>query len=108
MDDEQLAEIKPILNPQYEILVEQNYICCRLDGTSKTRQLFRMTRENLATFNQFTGKRTLAEIGAQLARQMGWEESDGFAYARNLFLALVDRLVCVPRDPPELPSLLDT
>jgi hypothetical protein len=107
LDDDELAKVRPMVNPEYEILVDREYVCCRLDGTTKPRKLFRMTQENLATFNLFTGQRDLAEIGAQLARQMSWETNDGFVYARDLFLALVDRLVCIPRDPPELPGLLE-
>jgi hypothetical protein len=107
LDDEQLAKIRPMLNPDYEILVEQDVVCCRAKGVTETRPLFRMKQENLTTFNQFIGQRTLAEIGAQLAQQMGWEQAEGFCYARDLFLDLVDRLVCVPRDPPELPGWVD-
>ena len=107
LDDDQLAKVRPALNPDYEIVVEHEYICCRAPGVEGTRKLFRMTKENLATYNQFTGQRSLAEIGAQVARQMGWDEADGYIYARDLFLDLVDRLVCIPRDPPELPGLLD-
>lgn len=106
LPDDQLARIRPILNPEYEIFVDQDYICCRARETEIARKLFQMKRESLATFNQFTGQHNLAEIGARLAKQMGWDEARGFAYARDLFLDLVDRLVCVPRDPPDLADLL--
>jgi len=107
LSDEQLARVRPMVNPDYEIFVDQDFVCCRARETERTRKLFRMTREALATFNKFTGQRDLAEIGAQLGQQMEWEEEKGLAYAKDLFLDLVDRLVCIPRDPPELPGILD-
>ena len=102
LPDEQLADVRPVLNPAYEIYPEQDCICCRLRETTKTRQLFKMGKANLIAFNQFNGQHNLREIGARLAQEMGWDEREGFAYARYLFLALVDRLVCVPRDPPSI------
>ncbi|MBN1933370.1 MAG: hypothetical protein JW934_01830 [Anaerolineae bacterium] len=107
LPDDQLAQVRPTLNPDYEIFVDQDFVCCRVRETGATRKLFQMKRESLAAFNQFTGRHTLTEIGAQLAQQMEWDEAAGFAYARDLFLALVDRLVCVPRDPPDIAGLLD-
>ena len=102
LPDDQLAQVRPIVNPEYEIFVDGNYVCCKARETERTRQLFVMKRENLATFNLFNGRYTLGQIGARLAQVMGWEEGRGFAYARDLFLALVERMVCVPRDPPPL------
>jgi hypothetical protein len=96
-----LAQIRPIVNPQYEILVDGDHVCCRSRETKAVRKLFVMKKENLVTFNQFDGRRNLGEIGVRLAQEMGWDEDDGFAHARDLFLDLVDRLVCVPRDPVE-------
>jgi len=100
LPDDQLAMTRPIVNPDYEIYPEDDYIYCRLRGTAKTRKLFKMEKETLMTFNQFNGQHDLREIGARLACEMGWDEAEGFAYARYLFLALVDRLVCIPRAPP--------
>ena len=102
LPDGQLAAIRPIVNPDYEIYADEDYICCRLRETTKTRRLFKMEKEALMTFNQFNGQHNLREIGERLAREMGWDEREGFAYARYLFLALVDRLVCIPRDPPPI------
>jgi len=98
LPDEQLARIRPIANPEYEILVEEDHVCCRRKGMDKVRKLFRMTPENLATWNQFNGQRCLDEIGARLACEMGWEPELGYAYAREFFLALAERLACIPQD----------
>jgi len=104
---DQLAKVRPMVNPEYEIFVDQDHVCCRAKGTESTRKLFAMEKANLVTFNHFNGQHELGEIGTRLGQEMGWDESEGFAYARDLFLALVERLVCIPRDPPELASLLE-
>jgi hypothetical protein len=103
LPDERLAPIRPIVNPQYEILVEGEYVCCRAREKGETRRLFGTQKENVFAFNHFNGQHTLGTIGARLAQEMGWEEAQGFAHARDLFLALVERLVCVPEGPLGLP-----
>lgn len=104
LTDEQLAQVRPTVNPEYELFPDGEYICCKLKEGEATRKLFRMKKENLLAFNHFSGRYTLGEIGDRLAQQMGWDEAQGFAYARDLFLALVERMVCVPKDPPPLPE----
>ena len=99
LPDEQLAQIRPIINPEYEICVENEYVCCRLKGSETTRQLFQMNKANLLTFNLFNGQHSLTEIGTCLSEQMGWDQDQGFGFAKELFVALVERMVCVPRDP---------
>jgi len=101
LPDDQLARIKPIVNPDCEIFVDQGHVCSRFKRTQATQQLFPMEREYLAAFNLFNGQYSLSEIGVCLSQEMGWEEDRGFAHARDLFLSLVRRLVCVPKDPPE-------
>jgi hypothetical protein len=99
LPDDQLAQIKPVVSPDYEVFVEQGHVCGRLKGTQATLKLFPMQKEYLAVFNRFNGQHTLGEIGERLSQERGWEGTKGFAYAKDLFLALVRRLVCVPKDP---------
>jgi len=47
-------------------------------------------------FNRGTGLNSLREIGADLDAFMDWEEGEGFAHARGLFLRLARLRVCVP------------
>jgi hypothetical protein len=101
LPDEQLAQIKPIVNPEHEIFVEEGHVCSRAKKTGDTLELFPMERENLAVFNLFTGQHSLGQIGQRLAQDMGWEEAEGFGRARDLFLSLLNHLVCVPKDPLE-------
>jgi hypothetical protein len=98
---EQLARIRPVLNPAYEILVEQDQVWAREIKTDRIVELFSVEdTENLAAFNLFNGKMTLGEVGARLSQELDWDETTAFAHVRDLFLSLVVHLVCVPRDPP--------
>jgi hypothetical protein len=101
LPDEQLAQLKPILNPAYEILVEENGVWGRYRDTGALIRLFGLEeKKNLLAFNMFNGKHTLGQIGEQLAREMGWDGARGFLQARDLFLFAASWLVFVPKDPP--------
>jgi len=101
LPDEQLASIKPIMNPAFEIGVEDEHVLARYRETGATVNLFAVDETAaLTAFNLFDGRHTLDEAGARLADQMDWDKGAGFAYARDLFLELVENLVCVPKDPP--------
>jgi len=82
--------------------VDQGHIWARSRRTQAALKLFPMDEENLAVFNRFDGRHSLGEVSQQLVQEMGWDEAQSFAYARELFLSLVGRWVCVPKDPPEL------
>jgi hypothetical protein len=101
LPDEQLASIKPIINPAFEISVEAEQVLARYKETGTTVPLFAVDETaTLTTFNLFDGRHTLDEAGARLAEEMDWAGDAGFAYAKELFLWLVENLVCVPKDPP--------
>jgi hypothetical protein len=101
LPDEQLALVRPILNPACEILVEEDWVCAKHRGAGTPIKLFSLDQEaNLAVFNLFGGQLSLGDIGQQLAQEMGWEPARGFDHARGLFLSLASRRVCLPKDPP--------
>ena len=102
LPEDQLARIRPIVNPQCEIFIDQDHVCSRPRNkkTQAALKLFSMEKENLVAFNLFDGQHTLGEIGRRLSQEMGWEETAGFNHARALFLALAARMVCLPQDPP--------
>ena len=100
LPDDQLAQVRPIVNPDCEIFVDQGHVWGRFKKTEATVKLFPPQKENLAIFNLFNGRHRLGEIGSLLAQEMGWDEVRAFAHVRDLFLSLVSRLVCVPKDPP--------
>lgn len=101
LPDDQLAEVRPIVNPDHEIFVDQGHVWSRCKKTEATLKLFPTEKENLVAFDLFDGRHSLGEIGERLSQEMDWDEARGFAHARDLFLPLVSCLVCVPRDPLE-------
>jgi hypothetical protein len=99
LPDDQLAGLKPIINPDYKIFVDQGYVCGRSKKIEITLKLFPIKKENLTAFNLFDGKHSLGQVAEHLAAELGWDKARAFAHARELFLSLVNRLVCIPKDP---------
>jgi hypothetical protein len=99
LPDDQLAQVRPIMNPDHEIFVDQGHVWSKCEKTETTLKLFPVEKENLAAFDLFDGRHTLGEISERLSQEMGWGEARGFAHVRDLFLSLVSRLVCVPGNP---------
>ena len=96
MPDQQLAQIIPRQNPAVEVFVADGYLWSREARSGAVHQEFATEWANIVTFNLFDGQRSLDNIGRRVAEEMGWEESQGFAHAKSLFLTLVRHLVCVP------------
>jgi hypothetical protein len=101
LPDDQLAQVRPVVNSDHEIFVDQGYVWSKCKKTEATLKLFPMEKENLVAFDLFDGRHTLGEIGERLSQEMDWDEARGFAHVRDLFLSLVSHLVCVPRGPLE-------
>ena len=103
LPDEELALVRPVVNPAFEIVVEEDSVCGRYEKNGKVIRLFSTEEtEKLMTFNLFNGQMTLGQIGRRVAQEFGWEEARGFAHARGFFLTLVGHLVCLPENPPAL------
>ncbi len=100
LPDEQLAELRPMLSSAYTVTIRSGQVCSRSKATGEVAALFPKAPENLAAFNLFDGRHSLREAGRRVAEEMGWDERRGFAHARELFIALVARQICVPKDPP--------
>lgn len=103
LPDDQLAHVEPVVHPHYEIFVDRGDVWARYKLKEQTPlKLFSADeKENLASFNLFDGRHNLGQISSHLAREMGWDEARAFAHVRLLFLSLAQRMVCVPKGPPE-------
>ncbi len=103
MPDEQLAQVRPVVSDDCEILVDQGHVCARYKSKEQPPiRLFSVEEEgNRMAFNMFDGQHTLSEIDSRLAQEMGWDEPMAFTHVRDLFLTLVERAVCHPKDPPK-------
>lgn len=106
LPDHQMARIRPVVNPDYAIAVKDNAVWAQYRHKQEMPiRLFGTDEEaRLQAFNLFNGEHTLGEIGRQLAQTRGEDETAMFACAKELFLALVRHMVCIPRDPLKLPE----
>jgi hypothetical protein len=100
LPDDQLARLIPMIQPAFSVYVEGAQVVGRHRETGTEVELFPAERENVLALNLFTGRITLATAGRRLAQQMDWDEAQGFALVKDLFLLLVSQLVCVPCNSP--------
>ena len=103
MPDDQLAQVKPMVHPHYEIFEGEASVWARykLKERAPLKLFSTEERENMVPFTMFDGQHTLGEISNHLAQEMGWTQVRAFAHVRDLFLSLVTPMVCVPADPLE-------
>lgn len=105
LPEDRLASIRPIVNPGFEIRTEDRTVVAQNKQTGAVVKLFSTDDvEALGAFNLFDGRHTLGEVGEQLAEEPAWKggAAEAFSFARDLFLSLAGKLVCVPKDPLEL------
>jgi hypothetical protein len=101
LTDEQLSCIRPVINPDYETLVDGKHVMIRnalLCGPA-TSLFCTDDKATLLAFSMFDGQHTLGQIGLRLALEMGWEERAAFERAKGLFLSWAAQAACRPRDP---------
>ncbi len=99
LPDKQLSEIIPVVNPEYEISVDQGHVWARAKNAEDPVKLFPMDSDAVATFNHFNGQHTLGEIATSLAQAVDADADAAFAYAKQVFLALAKHLICLPKNP---------
>ncbi len=94
-----LGQIIPMLNPEFQVQLEEDHVWSRNIQTGQMRREFPLTPENTVPFNFMNGENTLAQVGQLTAAQLGWDEARGLARARELFLAMAQHLFFIPRGP---------
>lgn len=99
LPDEQLARLHPRIHPTCRICIQQGYVWAQWNSGNAVPLFPSERREGLLTLNLCDGQHTLGEIGRFVAHQTGWDEARGFAYARELFLSLASRMICIPKEP---------
>jgi hypothetical protein len=97
LPDSQLARLIPMIHPALAIELVEERLTARHRETGEVVDLVPAVRENVLALNLFDGDLDLGMAGRRLAKQMSWDEAEGFAYAKSLFLSLVGRLVYFPR-----------
>jgi len=101
LPDDQLARLIPMILPAFSTHIDGERVVGRHRETGAEVDLFPSEKENVLALNLFDGQTTLGTAGKRLAQQMGWDEVQGFAHVKDLFLTLVGHLVCVPRNSLE-------
>lgn len=103
LPEHQLAQVKPVVNRDYEVFVDQGHVWARYKIKEQAPlKLFSVEeKEKRVVFNMFDGRHSLGEIGDRVAQEMEWDEARAFAHVRDLFLSLVGPMVCVPKAPLE-------
>ena len=100
LPDEKLGQVMPMVRPDYEVRIEDGAeVTARQRESGAVIRLFPLDSYKTAIFNMFDGMTPLAEIGRRLAASPDLEEDAAFSRAKRLFIALVDKGVCVPSNP---------
>jgi len=97
MSDETLADVVPLVRPDCRISLGDDCVLAALPGRAEPVRLFAWAPAPLAAFNIMNGETPLGDIGEALAEELGWSPERGFAYARGLYLHLVQLRVCLYR-----------
>ncbi len=97
LPDEQLATFRPAMVPHCRLSMHDNFVWGQPPTAKQARKLFPSESPALTAFNLFNGRLTLDEVSQRLAEQLGWEAAYSFAYARGVFLALVQVGICQPQ-----------
>jgi hypothetical protein len=95
----ELAPFVPQVRPDCQISTTADAVWARLPDEAHPVQLFVRDPATLCAFNSMNGRTRLSAVGEHLAETLGWTPARGFAYARGVFLHLVQLRVGVIADP---------
>ena len=98
-DDEQLAEIWPIVNKSARISLEKGIVYAETSASVDPIPLFEVKSPALFIFNQFNGLQPMSEILPKVAEHTGWDERRTRSFVRAVFLKLCEVRVCEPGCP---------
>lgn len=100
--DARLAQVRPMVHPLCEIYVDEGSVFGRYKDVGATVELFPLENvENRVALGMFDGEHTLGEVGTRLSQALDWDQERAFDHARDLFLSLAGRMICIPRDALE-------
>ena len=98
-DDEQLAEIWPIVNKSARISLNKGVVYAETSASVDPIPLFDVQSPALYIFNQFNGLQPMSEILPKVAQHTGWDEERTRETVRTVFLKLCEVRVCEPGNP---------
>ncbi len=100
MEDTDLYQIIPGILPKTKIIPEGSIVWGIPPGHSQRIQLFIIEPNTVHAFNQINGVNNLFEIAQSQAKYSGLSFSRSFLFTRGLFLTLVKKEVCLPKNNP--------
>lgn len=98
-DEEQLADIFPIVNKNARISLSQGIVYAETSASVDPIPLFEVRSPALYIFNQFNGLQPMSEILPKVAEHTGWDEERTRETVRTVFLKLCEVRVCEPGNP---------
>ena len=97
LPNSQLTQLIPHIISGSQIISRDGFLWGQLPDSSQPKQLFLIEPATLFAFNLMNGRHTLHNISVSLAAEMQWTQEQAFAFARGLFLHLVQLWFCVPQ-----------
>jgi hypothetical protein len=97
---EQFRTIIPTLNPSYEILVRDEVVHAHNRHNEEEIALFPVQSDALIIFNEFNGLQAIGAIAQNLARQRRVDVEVVYPIVRQVFLALANSNIFLPKEPP--------
>ena len=97
LSNAQLTNLIPHIISGCQIISHENSVWGQLPDSSQPKRLFLSEPATLFAFNLINGRHNLHDISICLAEEMQWPQEQAFAFARGLFLHLVQLRFCVPQ-----------
>ena len=101
LPEESMSLLMPRILAPWTIDADGEWLQARDPGTGQSIDLLPVEEGHLAAVKRFDGRTSLGSVGKSVAADMGWPDEEGFALARDLFLVLVGRRICLPGNAPE-------
>ncbi len=98
-NDDQLAEIWPIVNKNARISLSDGIVYAETSASVDPIPLFETASPALYIFNQFNGLQPMSGILQKVAEHTGWDEDRTRETVRAVFLKLCEVRVCEPGNP---------
>ena len=98
-DEEQLAEIWPVVNNRAKISLGKGVVFAETSAAVDPIPLFPVTSPALFVFNQFNGMQRMSDIFVNVQNYTGWNKKKSKQIVRAIFLRLCEVRVCEPGNP---------
>lgn len=98
-DEENFAEIWPIVNSRAAINLEKGVVFAKTSASVDPIPLFAVNSPALFIFNQFNNMQKMSDVFVKVQEHTGWDEEKTKKTVRAVFLRLCEVRVCEPGIP---------